>query len=99
MNTRDPLRLDCPECGAQSGQMCTSEDRVCSPHEKRRRHGRHSTHRQRVPQLDNLQNLGFKRKFIAAGSVWLVTTNSRELLSSIGQTLASLPTMDYLISA
>src|SRR5579885_26524 len=86
MDTRDPLRLHCPECGAQSGQMCTSEDRVCNPHEERRRR-RQSRHRHQGPELDKQHNLGFEKKFIAAGSVWLVTTNSRELLWSIGKTL------------
>jgi hypothetical protein len=39
MDTRDPLRIDCPRCGAKAGQLCKSKTgpRMCHKERRTRR--------------------------------------------------------------
>jgi hypothetical protein len=37
MDTRDPLKVDCPKCGAKAGRLCSTHGTICSLHEERKR--------------------------------------------------------------
>ncbi len=36
MDTRDPLKVGCPKCGAKAGQFCSTRGTICSLHEERK---------------------------------------------------------------
>jgi hypothetical protein len=84
MDTRDPLKVSCPKCGAQPAALCTSQDSVCIPHKERRR----TRSRQRPGRRLSASPLNLEKKYLVAGSVWSVATNSRDLHASLAQIIS-----------